>query len=66
LREVEQFLDRLYRGGEEAALIIHGYGTGALKQAIRDYLTDSPYVRVFRPGEGHEGGDGVTVVTLKT
>ncbi|WP_224371431.1 endonuclease MutS2 [Hyalangium versicolor] len=65
LTEVEQFLDQGMRSGEEAALIIHGHGTGALKQAIRDYLSNSPYIRMFRPGESHEGGDGVTVVALR-
>jgi DNA mismatch repair protein MutS2 len=65
LTEVEEFLDQGMRSGEEAALIIHGHGTGALKQAIRDYLANSPYIRMFRPGESHEGGDGVTVVALR-
>jgi DNA mismatch repair protein MutS2 len=65
LAELEQFLDRGMRSGEEAALIIHGHGTGALRQAIRDYLASSPYIRMFRPGENHEGGDGVTVVALR-
>ena len=65
LTQLEQFLDQGMRSGEEAALIIHGHGTGALKQAIRDYLSNSPYIRMFRPGESHEGGDGVTVVALR-
>ncbi|ATB32743.1 Recombination inhibitory protein MutS2 [Melittangium boletus DSM 14713] len=65
LSELESFLDRGMRSGEEAALIIHGHGTGALRQAIRDYLAASPYIRMFRPGENHEGGDGVTVVALR-
>ncbi|MGZ3458280.1 MAG: endonuclease MutS2, partial [Archangium sp.] len=65
LAEVESFLDRGMRSGEESALIIHGHGTGALRQAIRDYLAASPYIRMFRPGENHEGGDGVTVVALR-
>lgn len=65
MREVEQFLDRIYRSGEEAALIVHGHGTGALKSTLRQYLADSPYIRSYRPGEAHEGGDGVTVVTLR-
>jgi DNA mismatch repair protein MutS2 len=64
LREVESFLDRSFRAGDPGVLILHGHGTGALKQAIRDSLAISPYVRAFRPGESHEGGDGVTVVTL--
>lgn len=65
LSQLESFLDQGMRRGEEAALIIHGHGTGALKQAIRDHLAASPYIRMFRPGEGHEGGDGVTVVALR-
>lgn len=65
LREVETFLDRAIRGGEQAAMVLHGHGTGALKQSIRNFLGESPYVRIFRPGESHEGGDGVTVVTLR-
>lgn len=65
LAEVESFLDQGMRSGEEAALIIHGHGTGALKQAIRDFLASSPYIRMYRPGESHEGGDGVTVVALR-
>jgi DNA mismatch repair protein MutS2 len=65
LREVDQFLDRLLRSGEESAVIVHGHGTGALKQGIRDALASSPYVRLYRPGEGHEGGDGVTIVAVR-
>jgi DNA mismatch repair protein MutS2 len=65
LREVERFLDRLYSEGEPSAAILHGHGTGALKQALRDALSASPYVGGFRPGDRHEGGDAVTVVTFR-
>jgi DNA mismatch repair protein MutS2 len=61
---VEQFLDRASRAGEESAVILHGHGTGALKATVREYLAQSPYARSFRPGDGTEGGDGVTVVML--
>ena len=44
--------------------IIHGHGTGALKKAVRDYLTNSPYVAKFRPGEENEGGDGVSIADI--
>jgi DNA mismatch repair protein MutS2 len=64
LRQVEQFLDRLTRAGEEAALIVHGHGTGALKRELREYLAHSPYVKSSRPGDATEGGDGVTVALL--
>jgi DNA mismatch repair protein MutS2 len=65
LREIEAFLDRTMRAGDPAATILHGHGTGALKQSVRDFLAASPYVRLFRPGETHEGGDGVTLVMLR-
>ncbi len=66
LREVDQFLDRLYAGGAPDAAILHGHGTGALKLALRDHLSASPYVGSFRGGERHEGGDAVTVVLLRS
>jgi DNA mismatch repair protein MutS2 len=65
LREVDRFLDRLYAGGERDCLILHGHGTGALKQALRDHLAASPYVGAFRAGDRHEGGDAATLVTLR-
>jgi DNA mismatch repair protein MutS2 len=58
-------LDRAALDGIPVVRIIHGHGTGRLKQVLREYLKDSPYVAGFRPGERSEGGDGVTVVTLR-
>jgi DNA mismatch repair protein MutS2 len=66
LREVDAFLDRLLAEGATDALILHGHGTGALKEALRAHLQASPYVASFRRGEGHEGGDAVTVVDLRS
>ena len=65
LREVEKFLDRAFRSGQAEAVIVHGHGTGALKRAVRELLAESRYVRLFRPGASHEGGDGVTVIALR-
>jgi DNA mismatch repair protein MutS2 len=66
IREVERFLDTAFRSGQSQGLIIHGHGTGALKRAVRELLADSRYVRLYRPGDSHEGGDGVTVVALRS
>jgi len=44
--------------------IIHGKGTGRLRQAIRRELRDNPYAAGFEPGKDAEGGEGVTVVRL--
>jgi DNA mismatch repair protein MutS2 len=65
LREVDRFLDRLAAEDAADATILHGHGTGALKQALRDHLESSPYVASFRPGDRHEGGDAVTAVRLR-
>jgi DNA mismatch repair protein MutS2 len=65
LREADRFLDRLSAEGAADCTVLHGHGTGALKQALRDHLGASPYVASFRPGEQHEGGDAVTVVLLR-
>ena len=41
--------------------IVHGKGTGKMRQAVRDVLRNHPEVKSFRPGGHTEGGDGVTV-----
>ena len=64
LRVVEQFLDKAMRTEEACVWVVHGHGTGALKTALRKYLSTSPYAKSFRAGEAGEGGDGVTVIYL--
>jgi DNA mismatch repair protein MutS2 len=63
--QVDQFLDEACRRRLPNVFIIHGHGTGALRQVVREYLATSPYSRSFRAGEPAEGGDGVTMVILK-
>lgn len=58
-------MDRMDRQGIKTVIIIHGHGTGAMKQAVREALKMSIYVRDFRPGEMGEGGDGVSVASLR-
>ena len=64
LDEVESYLDKASLANLSPIYIIHGHGTGALKQAVRDFLKTSPYVAKYRPGEDSEGGDGVCVVDI--
>jgi len=62
----EAFLDRMYGAAESSAFIVHGVGSGALRQAIREHLSrDATYVEGFRPATQDEGGPQVTVVSLK-
>ncbi|MFT3774871.1 MAG: endonuclease MutS2 [Minicystis sp.] len=61
----EQFLDRSLNAGRKVAFLIHGHGTGALREAVRDAVRGSSYVAKSRPGQQSEGGDGVTVVWLR-
>ena len=61
----EQFLDRSLNEARQVAFFIHGYGTGALRNAVREALGASAYVARSRAGNQDEGGDGVTVVWLR-
>jgi DNA mismatch repair protein MutS2 len=58
------FLDRSLNENRRVCFLVHGHGTGALKEAIRRELKSSPYVRFFRAGNPGEGGDGVTIAWL--
>jgi len=62
LPRLEKFLDEAVLKGLNAAMIIHGYGTGALSQAVRQLLSCTSYALDFRPGQPDEGGDGVTII----
>jgi DNA mismatch repair protein MutS2 len=59
--ELEPYLEAAYRSGNPFARIIHGKGTGALRQVVRDLLARSPAVARFEMAAPNEGGDGATV-----
>lgn len=65
LSKIEPFLNHALLDGIDEVTIIHGKGTGALQRGIREYLKPHPLVKSFRSGTQGEGGEGVTVVTLK-
>ncbi len=64
LDSLEFYLDKASLANLSVVSIIHGHGTGALKSAVRDFLSTSPYVAKFRPGEDTEGGDGISIVDM--
>ena len=66
LDQLDRYLDASYMAGLPFVRIIHGKGTGKLRQAVREALHGHPHIRSFEPGGANEGGDGVTVVKLKT
>jgi DNA mismatch repair protein MutS2 len=65
LERVDKYLDSAYLAGLPNVNLIHGKGTGALRDALRQYLTQHPFVGSYRTGGYYEGGTGVTVVTFK-
>lgn len=65
LDESDKFLDRALLEGKQAVRIIHGFGTGALRKAIREHLRKHPAVKSWRPGGDNEGGDGATIAVLE-
>lgn len=62
---LDPFLSQASLGSFSEVRIIHGLGSGRLRQAVREHLAHHQLVEEFRPGNAHEGRDGATVVTLR-
>lgn len=65
LSALEPFINHAAAAGLHEVRIIHGIGTGRLRDAVREELERHPLVQGQRAGEPHEGRDGATIVTLK-
>ncbi len=65
LMETDQFIDHAVMNGQTMVYLIHGKGTGALRNAIHQHLRGHKNVKSFRLGRYGEGEAGVTVVELK-
>lgn len=65
VREIDLFLYKAWGMGFRRVDIIHGKGTGALRQRVHAYLRDVPFVQEFALGEWNEGGSGMTRVVFK-
>lgn len=65
LTELTRALDRAALSNRAQLGIVHGIGTGALRDAVRRHLADSPYVARFAAAAPEAGGEGVTEVVLR-
>jgi len=64
LLKLDKYLNDAFMAGFYQVRVIHGKGTGTLRQVVRKELARHPLVKSYRPGEYGEGGAGVTIVTL--
>lgn len=62
MAEAERYLDLASRSGSAMVTIIHGFGTGALREGVRKLLHSLPYVKEFRDAGPGQGGTGATLV----
>ena len=62
---MDDYIDQAIYGNLQQVSIIHGFGTGAIRKAVQEYLKNCPYVKSYRYGGEGEGLNGVTIVYLK-
>ncbi|HNN95647.1 MAG TPA: Smr/MutS family protein, partial [Pseudomonadota bacterium] len=64
IARTEKFVDDALRESRSAVFVLHGHGTGILRQAIRAHFAAFPGIRRVRSADSNDGGDGVTVLEL--
>ena len=62
--ELDRYLNDAYLAGLPFVRIVHGKGTGVLRQVVREHLANHPLVQSFNPAQQREGGEGVTIASL--
>lgn len=65
ISELDKYLDDAYLAHLPSVRVVHGKGTGALRNAVHSHLKRLKYVKEYRLGEYGEGDSGVTIVTFK-
>ena len=66
LEELDSYIDQAILSHRKEVRVVHGHGTGRLRQAVRDHLRGHAGVAAVRSGAPNEGGNGATVVTLRS
>jgi DNA mismatch repair protein MutS2 len=64
LIKLDRYLNSAFMAGLSQVRVVHGKGTGTLRQIVREQLAKHPLVSSYRPADYGEGGEGVTVVKL--
>jgi len=64
LAELDRYLNNAAVAGYDRVRVVHGKGTGALRNAVREALASHPLVREQTPAAANEGGEGATIVRL--
>lgn len=64
LPRLAEFLDQAMLNRQSSVRVVHGFGSGALRRAIQDFLSQSPYCASYNQAPQNEGGGGATIVNL--
>ncbi len=64
LLKIDNFLYGAFRARLPRVWVVHGKGTGILREEVRRYLSRHPLVRRFRPADSQHGGEGATQVDI--
>jgi DNA mismatch repair protein MutS2 len=64
LPRLDKYLNDAFMAGLTTVSIIHGKGTGTLRNAVREQLAHHPLIKSYRPADYGEGGEGVTIAEL--
>ena len=62
---LDKYIDDLLLVGMKQASIIHGFGTGVIRELVQSFVKNNKNISSYRYGGENEGGFGVTVITLK-
>jgi DNA mismatch repair protein MutS2 len=65
IHRVDKFLDSAFLASVSQVRLIHGTGMGVLRKALSEWLSQQPYVEKFFAADANQGGNGVTIVSLK-